>query len=283
MEYPLVTVICLCYNQAPYVSAALASILGQTYSNLEIIVCDDASDDKSSEKILAFIQSKPNIIFIQNETRLGNCKAFNKALAAAKGDFIIDLAADDVLLPTRVFEGIEAFSKKNDSYGIHYCMTNLINESGTIIENEKYKYHEGDIYSLLIRKYFVNPVTMMIRRNVLQQLNGYDEKLSYEDFDFWIRSSRFSKYCFTPKVLVHKRIVPNSLSTQQLTWRNSHQKSTLIVCEKILILNRNRSEDHALRTRIYYEMFQCLKYGNINLIFRYLLLYLKSFRTFPEV
>ena len=108
MKGPKVSVICLCHNQANYVSAAMQSVLDQTYPNIELVVVDDGSDDRSKEIIQKFI-TNTSAQYIAIPDSIGNCKAFNRGLKIATGEYIIDLAADDVLLPTRVEKGINTF------------------------------------------------------------------------------------------------------------------------------------------------------------------------------
>src|SRR5258705_6164145 len=109
MELPLVSVICLCYNHARFVSEAIGSVQRQTYSRIQLVVVDDASADKSAQVIRESIRNCPEIIFLSLPQNLGNCRAFNKGLAVSTGSFIIDLAADDVLMPYRVQAGLNAF------------------------------------------------------------------------------------------------------------------------------------------------------------------------------
>jgi hypothetical protein len=113
---------------------------------------------------------------------------------------------------------------------------------------------EGDIYRILVERYFFSSPSTMMRRSVLDELGGYDENLSYEDFDFWVRSSRNYNYSFTDKVLVRKKVLSNSLSSLQYQRTNRHCLSTAIVCEKILKLNKTAEEKQALLKRINYEL-----------------------------
>jgi hypothetical protein len=105
---------------------------------------------------------------------------------------------------------------------------------------------------------------MMIRREVLEELNGYDETLAYEDFDFWVRSSRKYKYCFSDQPLVKKRMVKGSLSSRQYNRNSQILKSTLRVCLKAEKLNRNQAEDRALARRAAYECREALLSGNFR-------------------
>ncbi|WP_462251531.1 glycosyltransferase [Ekhidna sp.] len=275
-QLPLVSVICICHNHLSFLRESIQSVLNQTYPEIEIIIVDDGSTDGSKEMIKALVKDKP-IHFIDNPSPLGNCAAFNKGFSASHGKFIIDLATDDYLDPERVLKGINTFL--NSDAGVTFSDVMNIDENGVELGTHYLRdsdlqliehVPEGDIYIDLIQSYFISPPGMMIKREVLEELNGYDESLSYEDFDFWIRSSRNWHYAFTNEVLVTKRKVSGSLSEQQFKYLSKHQICTLRVCQKIKELNRTKKEDLALRKRCFYEIKQCLKQGNIHLIPRFL-------------
>jgi hypothetical protein len=101
----------------------------------------------------------------------------------------------------------------------------------------------------------------MIKRSVLLRLGGYDETLAYEDFDFWVRSSRIYNYGYVDECLVAKRETPRSLSTRFRRRGNSFMfESTARVCQKIAWLNGTKIEDDALVYRITYEIRQSIRY-----------------------
>jgi glycosyltransferase involved in cell wall biosynthesis len=259
---PLVSVICLCYNHEKYVARAIASVIEQTYANIELIVIDDASPD-GSMAIIKKLSEIHHFTTIFNSQNQGNCKSFNTGFRLSKGKYVIDLAADDVLLPERVKIGVEALEKKGGDYGVHFSDIELLDASGhtrgthfkrDLAGNLLEKVAEGDLYKLLLEKYYISTPTMMMRRTVLEQLNGYDEDLSYEDFDFWIRSARHIKYCFSDRVLMQKQILSGSNSSKQYQRKNPHCLSTAMVCQKALILNKTPEENSALLQRINYEL-----------------------------
>jgi glycosyltransferase involved in cell wall biosynthesis len=271
-QLPLVSVICLCHNHVAYVRESIQSVWKQSYPNIELIVIDDGSTDGSKDVIIEFLKDK-GVTFIDLPTSIGNCSAFNKGFFKSSGKYIIDLAADDCLMPERVLKGVNSFIQSDA--GVSFCDVLNIDKEGKALgthfkRNKKddllEKVPEGDIYLELIKHYFISPPSMMVKQEVLEELGGYDESLSYEDFDFWIRSSRNWEYTFTDEVLVKKRILPGSLSDLQFRTRSVHQKTTLKVCEKIKELNRTKTEDSALRKRCYYEIKQCIKQKNFELI-----------------
>ena len=278
---PKVSIICTCFNHERYVIESLQSVLSQTYRNYELIVVDDKSTDESPAIIEKFQKKHPQITFIRREKNEGICKAFNTAFKICSGDFIIDLAADDILLAKRLERGVKIFETLDDSYGVIFGDAELIDADGKRLwfHSEKYPHNtipQGNIYESLIERYFICSPTMMFRRAVIESLGGYDETLSYEDFDFWIRSSRIFKYHYEPEILVKKRKLKNSLSHSQFKVFNRHNFATYRVCTKILDLNRTVREQDALRKRIQYEIRQSIRTLDISLTYKYWLLWVKN-------
>ncbi len=277
----LVTVICLCHNHKAYVGDALDSVLNQTHAEVQLIVIDDDSTDGSKGVIENFVNQYPDIEYIDLLKNVGSCKAFNIALRKAKGDFIIDLAADDVLLPERIQEGLTCFEKAGDGYGLQFSDARMTDSAGNTLSLHSDRFpHEsipqGDIYKDLIERYFICSPTMMFRKILIDELGGYDEQLSYEDFDLWIRSARKWKFCYSPKVLVAKRVLPASLSAKQFKIGSPHQYSTYLICKKILNLNRTKAEQQALHKRLRYEIRLNLRLLNWSLAVKYFLLIFKN-------
>lgn len=273
------TVICLCYNQRDFVREAIESVWAQEDKLVELIVVDDASTDGSKEEIKNVLKGT-DVPFINLNKRRGHCAAFNLGLKESAGDYIIDLAADDVLLPQRVLKGVQDFQKAGSKAGVHFSDAYICDEAGVNVGthddlfNIKHRVGgsipTGNIYLPLIARYFICPPTMMMRREVLDKLQGYDERLAYEDFDFWIRSARDFQYIHHQAPLVKKRMVRKSDSVMQVSFRSKHSLSTFKVCEKIFHLNINKEEDLALVQRCFYEIKQCFKTLNVELIVPYI-------------
>jgi hypothetical protein len=110
---------------------------------------------------------------------------------------------------------------------------------------------------------------MMVRKTVYDQLEGYDEDLYYEDFDFWIRSGRITKYCYTDKILVKKRILKDSLSSSQYKRKSQILKSTYDVCLKAERINETDAERYALVQRVQFEFRKALFSGNIQIAVKF--------------
>jgi glycosyltransferase involved in cell wall biosynthesis len=102
MNEPLVSVICLCYNHERFVREAIQSVINQSYKNFQVIVVDDASSDGSISEIQKLKTDYPFLELLLLSTNIGNCKAFNAALKLVKGEYVIDFATDDVMMPDRM-------------------------------------------------------------------------------------------------------------------------------------------------------------------------------------
>jgi len=275
MNTPLVTVICICYNHAQYVIEALNSVAGQTYNNIELIVIDDGSTDGSGKVIKQWIANHPSTTMILNARNLGYCKSFNKAYSISKGAFYIDLAADDILLANRIELGLKALIDAGPAYGVNFSDAEHVNDQGNFIRlhSEKYPHRtipSGDVYRHIIERYFICSPTMMFKREVIEQLNGYDETLAYEDFDFWVRASRRTKFIYTPQVLLKKRDLPSSMSKNQFNRSSIQRLSTFLVCKKIKELNETPDEIKALKRRVMYELKVSLKLRDFKMGLAYL-------------
>jgi len=270
MNLPKVSVVCTCYNQEDYVLDALNSVLRQEYPNLELIVVDDNSTDRSAEMILEFQARHPETLVIINEENLGICKSFNKGYSHSSGDYLVDLAADDILLPDRIALGVKSLETLGKEFGVNYCDCEFIDSNSESIGFQyKNKAHykklpQGNVFASLLARHMISSPTLLFRREVMEKLNGYDETLSFEDFDFWVRSSRYFYYSFTPFVLVQKRLLTGSLGKEQYHFQNRHIRTILEVCKKASALVHDKKEINALQKRISIEFRRSVRTGNLK-------------------
>lgn len=264
MSNPLVSVICLCYNHEKYVRSSLQSVIDQTYESVEIIIVNDASTDQSRYEILQFLQDHPYILFIDLQENVGNCRAFNQGLRKARGEYVIDLATDDQLTPDRITRQVAAFQQLDSDYGVVFSDARYLDEQDQELGTHfsKYPPERGDLYTSLIARYFIPPTTMMIKKVVFDELGGYDEHLTYEDFDFWVRSSRKWKYDFIEHPLTLIRKSGSSLSSGFYLKNSKLIPSTFQVCRKIREMNQNRDDEQALIKRLQYELKIAAVTGN---------------------
>ncbi|MEO5976381.1 MAG: glycosyltransferase [Chryseolinea sp.] len=265
MPKPLVTVICISYNHERFIGQAIDSVINQTYEQIQIIIIDDGSADNSASVITQFKVKYNSLEVLLLTQNVGNCAAFNTAYALAKGSFIVDFATDDVMMPDRIEKQVRQFEQYGGDVGIVFTDATYIDEKGKFIRNHfehllKFglilKVPRGDVYRSVLERYFIPSPTALIRRQVIDQLGGYDEKLSYEDFDLFVRASRLFKFEFLDERLTAVRKLSKSMSTELYKRNDKQLMSTYDVCLKATKLNRDAGDNLALIGRVRYELRQ---------------------------
>jgi glycosyltransferase involved in cell wall biosynthesis len=273
MHEPLVTVICLCYNQERFVKQAIESVIQQSYKNIQIIVWDDASLDNSQTVIRALEVVYPQLQVTLSAHNEGNCRAFNRAYALARGEFIIDFSTDDVMHPRRIERQVKFFTQQNNRTGVVFTDATYIDEQDRVVRHhfEHLLSHRlitriatGSVFREVLTRFYIASPTMMIRRNVLDQLGGYDEELAYEDFDLWVRSARDFNYAFLDERLTLIRKSSKAMSTSFYRIGDKQLLSTYHVCLKALSLCRDDADRAALSQRVRYELRHSALSGNFH-------------------
>ncbi|CAG4991842.1 hypothetical protein DYBT9275_00840 [Dyadobacter sp. CECT 9275] len=284
---PLVTVILTTYNQAEFVGETLLSVIGQSYPHIQLIIIDNASQDGTVAKIEAFLEEHPVAGFTRNSSNAGLCKAFNTGLASAEGKYVIDLSGDDIMLPDRIEKQVAAFEKLPDHFVVVFSNARYLSAAGEVLHHHYQTgkdgkavgfVPQGDVYKQVLEKYFICTPTMMMRTHILRQIGGYDETLSFEDFDFWVRTSVKYYYHYVDEVLTYKRITPNSLGTQVICKGSGILDSCYTVCNKAYDLNRDQEEFDLLAHRIRSFIRKCWYAQEFELAikFRRLLNYIEN-------
>lgn len=200
MKKPI-TLVSVCYNHAPYLIESLESIKAQTFPDFQWILIDDCSQDGSAEKIQEWIdENRPDCQFIAHRENQGLCASLNEALKLAKGKYFAMCSTDDVLLPQKLEIQFHEMETLPESVGVLYSDALLIDEKG--IEHsethlEKFLYGRaipsGSIFSELLRGNFIPVAATLIRMECFERVGEFDETLSFEDLDLWLRiAHRFS-------------------------------------------------------------------------------------------
>ena len=227
---------------------------------------DDASTDGSKE-LLQEICSRNDLRFIDISTNIGNCAAFNKAFSQSTGKYVIDFATDDIMLPQRIAHQVVFFERLGDDYGVIFSNAYIIDQNGVFVRRHfagGREVPQGDVFAPVLAEYFISPPTMMIKREVLEFLGGYDGELAYEDFDFWVRSSRKFKYAYQNECLTKVRKLSTSLSRKLYTAGDRQVMTTYKVCLKAAELVRNSKEKRALIKRLRYEARHAVLTSNFS-------------------
>jgi glycosyltransferase involved in cell wall biosynthesis len=178
-QLPLVTAIVTTHNRADLLPRALDSVVNQTYSFIELIVVDDGSKD-NTEDVIRQYQDKADLVYIRNEQSIGACRARNKGIEAANGEFIAGLDDDDEWHKDRISELIDAYS---DDYSCITSNTKMVYPRAEAIWKKK---KVIDLNTLLFTNQVGNQV--LVRRDRMLKAKGFDPHLvAAQDYDLWIR------------------------------------------------------------------------------------------------
>lgn len=186
MDIPLVSVIIPCYNASKYVEQAVRSIMEQTYTNLEIICCDDCSIDDTLSILNKLAQEDSRITVLHNEKNLKLIDTLNKLVSYVSGQYIARMDSDDISLPERIEKQVNYLLSKPE---LSFCGCNAwhIAENGRIIGKSSLPQtaNENSFY-LKYFSTFYHP-TIMIKSEVLKS-NLYNKDFIHaEDFELWCR------------------------------------------------------------------------------------------------
>lgn len=219
---PLVSVVMPNYNSEKYIQEAIESIINQTYDNWELIIIDDNSKDNSWNIIKSYSEKDNRIRAYKNPKNMKIAKTRNEGLnrVSNTAKYIAVMDSDDVSMNTRIEKQVD-FLENNLDFGAIGGHTYIINEDSKIIAERKYETNPEKISKIIIKKSpLANPVSM-IRKSVIKELGGYNEKyLRCHDYEMWFRIAENHKLGNIDEYLLKYR-----LSTTQ--GKTTHLKDTL--------------------------------------------------------
>jgi glycosyltransferase involved in cell wall biosynthesis len=208
---PVTAAICL-NNGAAFVGEAVASVLAQTASNLELLVVDDGSTDGAAAFLEAWIRD-PRLTVVRTPHRgLGAARAL--AVSRACGEWIAFLDQDDVWEP-RKMERFLGAAESCPEAALVFSDSRLMDEAGAPLGLWSDRFDLGGLdlgpeaaeRELLRRGCFIDVSAAMVKREAALEVGNFDPRLRYvEDFDLWLRIARGRRLTRIPEPLSRRRI-----------------------------------------------------------------------------
>jgi len=223
---PLVSVIVITYNSEKYVLETLESAKAQTYKNIELIVSDDCSTDKTVEICQDWLDLNKtrfaHVYLLTVEINTGVTANCNRAVKSARGEWIKLIGGDDILMDTCIEENIQYINQHHEAFCVESGIY-LINEKSEIIGNKLNgpDKHFHDIrtsayfqHKLLLWTYPVNILCIFYKKKILEEIDYYDEEIPHQEdvsFLFRLTIKGFKIYYF-PEITVKRRLRQGTLS-----------------------------------------------------------------------
>ena len=213
MTNPRITVLMSVYNGEKYLREAIDSILNQTFKDLEFLIINDGSTDKTAEILQSY--QDPRIKIINNQKNIGLTKSLNKGLKLAKGEYIARMDADDISYQDRLQVQYD-YLKNNPEVDLVGSWNDVIDDIGNTISFWKCNYSSEDIYYILNFRNCLTHCSLLFRKELVVNNGGYNETMkNAQDYELWSRISKIAKIYQIQEPLVKWRMNSNVISTKK--------------------------------------------------------------------
>lgn len=203
---PAVTVLMPAYNAERYIHRAIMSILGQDLRDLELLVIDDASTDRTPAILAELAAADSRIAVLRNDERRGITTSLNRGLLQAQGPYVARLDADDLCLPGRLTRQAD-FMERHQAHMAIGCGFELIDADDRVVRIVSERLDDWQVRWLAGFNPPAPHSTAFFRRLLPDGTRvSYDEAFrTAQDFDLWSRLSEHGKLAVLPDVLVQYR------------------------------------------------------------------------------
>ena len=290
-DAPPVSVVIPAYNRAATISAAIESVLRQTWEDFELVVVDDGSTDGTLAAACAIVD--PRLRVIAAPRNLGAAGARNLGVAEARGTWIAFQDSDDEWLPEKLARQMARLATpapgdtaSGTDWAACYCGLLTVGALDArpgertelrYVPDPSLAQVEGDILESLLAGNFISTQTLIIRRDLFLDLGRFDEETTpIEDWDFALRLASRGPIAFVDEPLVHQRFSPNSITRG--TRRRLESRQRLLTKNMGLYASR----PHLLSWQYYVLAGDNRTAGNLAEARRYLALAMKTHPASPR-
>lgn len=221
MPDPTAAVIVTCYNQERFIRQALDSIAAQTWQPKDVVVIDGFSSDRSVATIEDWMEETGYpITFIRHDRNYGLCATLNQGMDLIESDFVLTLYGDDWLEPDRIAIQVPLLAASPDEVCMVVGSMREVDRYGEKIADHDFRDRvaslaEVDAVERLRRLVVANTIpspAAMLRADAVREVGGYDESLTFDDYDMWMRLLSRKTLAYHPDIIVNYRLLASSLS-----------------------------------------------------------------------
>lgn len=228
------------YNGELFIDQQLKSILNQTYTLDEIIICDDCSTDKTVERIQSFISIYPDKIKLHiNIKNIGYVKNFEQCARMCNSEFIAFSDQDDIWEPNKIKYLMNAIG---NNYIVHSDAL-LIDKNGKILSksfSHEYKKSIKQSFLGLLFKSAITGCTMIIKKDILKNISFFPKELPHDYFLSIIGASRGINY--VNKSLIRYRQHENNVIGFDFNKKSKQIINLQLILKDLILIKRRRSQ-----------------------------------------
>lgn len=225
---PRVSVLMTVYNAADYLAIAIDSVLAQSFTNWELVIVDDGSTDASAALVAAY--GDPRIAFTRLPANVGRTPALRLAFAAARGELLAVLDADDVAHPARLERQVEFLDRHPDVVLVG-TWASYIDATGREFARWTPPTRREELREMFG---WLNPIvhsSALYRAATARAVGGYPPDLPYaQDGGLWLRLAEQGEVGVIGELLCQQRILPQSM-TRGPRYRTSSARDALTLME----------------------------------------------------
>ena len=203
---PLVSILIPTYNSVDFVEDTVRSIMNQTYTNIEIVIVDDASTDGTMKILEKLSKEDKRIKLSQNKKNLGITDNMNNGIHKCIGKYIAILDGDDWAYPYRIEEQVKLMEKDEE---VVLCAgyMDICDENLNVKTTRTYPLKDKDIRRAMVKYDPISHPSSMWRKDALLKTDLYSKNFPIcRDYDLIVRISEFGKYENIPKSLIKYRV-----------------------------------------------------------------------------
>ncbi len=204
---PKVSIVTPSYNQSMFIEKTIRSVLMQDYPNIEYLVIDGGSTDKSKEIIRRYENS---LAYWVSEPDDGQADAINKGWKRSTGDILAWINSDDYYEPNAVKNAVSLLQRYPDAVAVCGAV-NIINDKGKILRIEQSK--PVDLRKMLHFRgiWSVQQPAVFVRRRAVEQAGWLDPKVYFLlDVDLFLRVLKYGRFVFSDSIWANFRLWPSS-------------------------------------------------------------------------
>lgn len=197
---PTLAVVMPVRNAAPFLDAAVESILGQTATDFEFVIVDDASTDGSTDILAAWAARDPRVRLVRSDTRLGLVGSSNAAVRASRAPLVARMDADDVAHPERLARQLEVFRQEPDVVLVGTAFEGIDAAGRTVRRRDRWRLLRSSPYAPFPHG------SIMFRRHAFDAIDGYSLRAElWEDLDLFRRLATQGRVIVLPDALYRYR------------------------------------------------------------------------------